>query len=144
MTCFSMTRFVYSAPKKFWSRNRQNTFFLSMQAKFILHQCITVRVLDWCQKVLNFYHFGEILDLFRGRNLLFWPLYSMATWQQEMFLFLTDQCKCPLCLNQWTLVILLCYSMCDKQSNYLPKETFTQFGAHSLQSTKLPTSIILT
>ncbi len=27
--------------------------------------------LDWSQKGLDFDHFGEILDLFRGRNLLF-------------------------------------------------------------------------
>ena len=39
---------------KFPPRNRQNTFFLSMQVK------------------LFFYHLGEILDPFRGGNLLFW------------------------------------------------------------------------
>ncbi len=30
-------------------------------------------------------------------------------------------------LNQDILVALLCYSIRDKQSNNLPKETFTQF-----------------
>ena len=40
-------------------QNKQNTFFLSMQAKLFLHQCIR----------LDFYQLWEILDLFRDRKL---------------------------------------------------------------------------
>ena len=46
--------------------------------------------IDWSQKVLDFYHFGEILDLFRGGNLLFWGtvynlLKSCITWAPSLF-----------------------------------------------------------
>ena len=30
--------------------------------------------IDWSEKVLDFYHFGDILDLFRGGNLLKWQM----------------------------------------------------------------------
>ena len=49
-----------------------------MWDNFFLQQCIMVRVMletpigiNWSQKVLDFYHFGEILDLFRGGNFNF-------------------------------------------------------------------------
>ena len=47
------------------------------------------------QKVLDFYHFGEILDLFLGGNLLFCPLYIIY------LLFMTCRIN-PLC---WSMQI---------------------------------------
>ncbi len=38
--------------------------------QFFLHQCIMVGVMHY-KMFLDFYHFGEILDHFRGGNLLF-------------------------------------------------------------------------
>ena len=55
-----------------------SVIFDKMRAKSFLHQCIMVGVLHimviyntyWSNKFLNFDHFGEILDLFRGEKLL--------------------------------------------------------------------------
>ena len=56
----------YSGQKKrnFQPQNRQNNFSLSMLDK------IPIGIV-WSQKVLDFNHFGEILDLFWGGKFLF-------------------------------------------------------------------------
>ncbi len=57
----------WSEKRTFPPQNRQNNFFLLMWSKSLK----TLLGIDWFQKVLNSYHFGEILDLFRGRKFLF-------------------------------------------------------------------------
>ncbi len=60
---------------KFPPQNRQKKFFPIDAGQMFFAPVYNGRSFAlWSQKVLDFYYFGEILDLFRGGNLLFWAL----------------------------------------------------------------------
>ncbi len=73
-------------------QNKQNNFLLLMWDKSFLHHCIMVGGIGWSQKVLDFYHFGKILDPFWGGKFLFLTIVFVMIKERPGNLFCMVEC----------------------------------------------------